>query len=289
MKPLLGGTLALVLALSLAETQDDGQNRRATPAQQYQAILKEYQVAASGRGSSDDDRRKSIARVDRLRNSLARRFLELAEKYPTDPIAVDALIQAVWMVNHNSYPAGGKDSPRGKALTLLLRKHVRSEKLGPICLRISSGFREEYETFLRTVLEKNPHKNARALACLALAQFLKDRLQRLDRLKEQPELAREHEKLFGKDYLAALRRQDRVKGAREVETLFEQAGKKYGDEKIPYDGTVGEKARAELFEFRHLLVGKMAPDIEGEDQDGKKFKLSDYRGKVVLLDFWNQF
>jgi cytochrome oxidase Cu insertion factor (SCO1/SenC/PrrC family) len=51
-------------------------------------------------------------------------------------------------------------------------------------------------------------------------------------------------------------------------------------------GTVGEKARAELFQIRHLSVGKEAPDIEGEDQDGKRFKLSDYKGKVVLLDFW---
>jgi peroxiredoxin len=35
-----------------------------------------------------------------------------------------------------------------------------------------------------------------------------------------------------------------------------------------------------------LAVGKEAPEIEGEDQEGKKFKLSDYRGKVVLLDLW---
>jgi hypothetical protein len=33
-------------------------------------------------------------------------------------------------------------------------------------------------------------------------------------------------------------------------------------------------------------VGNLAHEIEGEDIDGKKFKLSDYRGKVVLLDFW---
>ena len=37
-----------------------------------------------------------------------------------------------------------------------------------------------------------------------------------------------------------------------------------------------------------LAVGTAAPDIEGEDSDGKTFKLSDYRGKVVLLDFWWQ-
>jgi cytochrome oxidase Cu insertion factor (SCO1/SenC/PrrC family) len=35
-----------------------------------------------------------------------------------------------------------------------------------------------------------------------------------------------------------------------------------------------------------LEVGNLAPEIQGEDIDGKKFKLTDYRGKVVLLDFW---
>jgi cytochrome oxidase Cu insertion factor (SCO1/SenC/PrrC family) len=33
-------------------------------------------------------------------------------------------------------------------------------------------------------------------------------------------------------------------------------------------------------------VKRPAPDIVGTDQDGKQLKLSDYRGKVVLLDFW---
>ena len=39
----------------------------------------------------------------------------------------------------------------------------------------------------------------------------------------------------------------------------------------------------------HLAVGKEAPDIEGVDQDGKTPKLSEYRGKVVLLDFWSEY
>jgi hypothetical protein len=37
------------------------------------------------------------------------------------------------------------------------------------------------------------------------------------------------------------------------------------------------------------LVGKPAPEIEGEDVDGARFKLSDYRGKVVMLDFWGHW
>jgi peroxiredoxin len=35
-----------------------------------------------------------------------------------------------------------------------------------------------------------------------------------------------------------------------------------------------------------LGKGNRAPDIDGEDLDGKPFRLSDYRGKVVLVDFW---
>ena len=38
-----------------------------------------------------------------------------------------------------------------------------------------------------------------------------------------------------------------------------------------------------------LEVGNRAPDILGEDIDGVKFKLSDYRGKVVMLDFWGDW
>ena len=32
-----------------------------------------------------------------------------------------------------------------------------------------------------------------------------------------------------------------------------------------------------------------APEIEGNDLDGVAFKLSDYRGKVVVLDFWGDW
>lgn len=38
-----------------------------------------------------------------------------------------------------------------------------------------------------------------------------------------------------------------------------------------------------------LEVGDTALEIDGEDIDGKKFKLSDYRGKVVVLDFWGHW
>ena len=63
----------------------------------------------------------------------------------------------------------------------------------------------------------------------------------------------------------------------------------YGEVKMPWGGPVGEQAKAELFSIRHLGVGKQSADIDGKDQDGKPFKLSDYRGKVVLLYFWSEY
>lgn len=43
-------------------------------------------------------------------------------------------------------------------------------------------------------------------------------------------------------------------------------------------------------ELRERLgVGAEAPDISGIDIDGKAFKLSDYRGKVIFLDFWGDW
>jgi cytochrome oxidase Cu insertion factor (SCO1/SenC/PrrC family) len=38
-----------------------------------------------------------------------------------------------------------------------------------------------------------------------------------------------------------------------------------------------------------LEIGKVAPDIEGVDLDQVPFRLSDYRGKVVVLDFWGDW
>jgi peroxiredoxin len=35
-----------------------------------------------------------------------------------------------------------------------------------------------------------------------------------------------------------------------------------------------------------LSIGRRAPDFTTKDVDGVEFKLSDYRGKVVVLDFW---
>jgi hypothetical protein len=52
------------------------------------------------------------------------------------------------------------------------------------------------------------------------------------------------------------------------------------------DADLLDEAKEALAEVQKLAIGTAAPEIDGIDVDGVKFKLSDYRGKVVLLDFW---
>jgi hypothetical protein len=289
MQRITWGILVLMLNLGLA-TEANGQDKPATPVEQYKALRKEAERAgSSGVSMTDAERLKFVGQAYKRRFTIAQKFVELAEKYPNDPIALDALMQAVWQVNGTPWPVElvGEDRARPKAFELMLRDHVRSDKLGPLCERIAYGFCKEYETFLRAVMEKNPHKEVQATAYLSLGRFLNTRLQRVDLCKEQADLAKEFAVLFGKEYLVELNRQDRGKVMHEIEATFEQAAQKFGDVKLHDGETVAERAKEQLYGIRYLSVGKEAPDIEGEDQDGKRFKLSEYRGKVVLLDFWS--
>ena len=108
--------------------------------------------------------KRTMREFDELCLTQAPKLVALAEKYPKDPIALDALIEAVWQGNTVPWPVElvGRDEARPRAFALLLRDHLASDRLGPLCERISYGLCAEYETFLRAVLEKNPHEAVRA-------------------------------------------------------------------------------------------------------------------------------
>ena len=147
---------------------------------------------------------------------------------------------------------GGKES--GEAIELLATNHVDDERLSVICERLRLSRLRAVPGFLETILEKSPHRNVQGLACYSLATQLK--------------------------MSAATKAR--------AEKLLERIVAEYAD--VPCrSGTLGAVVRAELFEARNLVVGKEAPDIVGKDLEGVEFKLSDYRGKVVVLDFWGNW
>src|SRR5262249_46109349 len=143
---------------------------------------------------------------------------------------------------------------------------MKPDRIAQLCQALSYSIDEVSETLLRTLLAKDSRREVQGLASLTLAQVLKRRLEMTPTMGE------------------ATASQVRT----ESEKLLRRASDQFGDVKLAAGGTVGDKARLELDDILHLAVSKVAPEIEGEDQDGKKFKLSDYRGKVVLLDFWHE-
>jgi hypothetical protein len=70
------------------------------------------------------------------------------------------------------------------------------------------------------------------------------------------------------------------KNATEAKAGFERLKKDFADS--PY----AARADAFLFEAENLQVGQVAPDFEAKDEMGVAWKLSDYRGKVTVIDFW---
>ena len=156
MNRVLYGILVLLLGLWAVVAEAQGLYEPATPAGQYQALAKEFNAEgyAFRQTTTDAERASVVARA----NKITLRLLDLAEKNPHDPIALDALVQVInqelWLENNSSHPGFGEDSPEVKAIAILLRDHVRSDKLGEATRRVQYGFRAECEKFLRTVLEK---------------------------------------------------------------------------------------------------------------------------------------
>jgi hypothetical protein len=76
----------------------------------------------------------------------------------------------------------------------------------------------------------------------------------------------------------------------ETQKLLESLRKLAADfpaAKVPrFNKTYQAWVAATIYTIEHLKLGEVAPDIEAPDLDGVAFKLSDYRGKVVMLDFW---
>jgi hypothetical protein len=268
MRRILAGTLALLLLAPLSarddKDKDKPKDQPATPAEQvksledeydkaYQEFLKAYQAA-----KTPEDKQKLISDKMPKAQDYAGRFLELARKNPKDPAAVKAL---VWVMTRSR---GGKEYDT--ALDILARDHLDDPSMLQVAQNLANGTSPAAEKLLRGLLEKNKSKEVQGWAAYSLASQLKNQAE-----------AR------GADKAAA------EKALKEAEQLFERVEKEYAE--IPYfrDSTLGKQANGSLFELRHLAIGKPVPEIEGEDLDGKKFKLSDYRGKVVLIDFWGNW
>jgi thiol-disulfide isomerase/thioredoxin len=289
-------TFAIAIAMMMDGT---GAGLKApTPDEQFQALRDAHQAAfdafatANREAKTPDDEAKVLKHPGRKPRAFAPAFMDLANKYPGSTAAEDAL---EWVTSHTFQTVLCEEAKRR-----LAHDFVRSSKLGP-----ALGFQGHYgdffegsERFFRKVLEENPDHGIQGLACYWLARHLMHKAEGVRGAKKNPNFGHfgkvdMYKDVYGADWADRLRRLDPEALEREAELLFERVAKYYAD--IPHNdkrrnpGPLGDAARAYLRAHRELAVGKPAPEIEGVDLDGQKFRLADYRGKVVVLDFGSHF
>jgi len=259
------------------------------PAEAYRVLLSDYQLAqkdfdAHGRLDKQIGGRQPKA-LELPRYEFAGRFLAFARRNAGGPWAVHALI---WVIMNSRESEPQTARTWRQAIALLERDHADDDALYPVVKHLEGNYTRSYPAvrFLRAVADKNPNAGVRGQACYSLAQILKLRAEIVRGLKgpDTAKVERGSNDSLGKDFIEQLKQDDPEKIDAEIVQLLERVRDEYAEYAHPR-GTLGEAATGELFEIRHLAVGKVAPATEGEDLEEKPFKLGDYRGRVVLLVF----
>jgi thiol-disulfide isomerase/thioredoxin len=199
------------------------------------------------------------------------RFLaavDLAKADPKSDVGFSAL-EWVLLIPRSYYLPAGKP-----AMELVAKHHAANPKVGKIIAKLGFYLPSERADshaaavdLIKQVAEKNPDRAARGQAAIAIAWQANGRF-----------AVAEFRNTPGLETLAA----QAEKAFEKVIADYADCPRLLGDEKR----TLGDMVKGDLFELRHLRLGKAAPDIVGEGVDGEKFKLSDHRGKVVVVVFW---
>jgi peroxiredoxin len=155
---------------------------------------------------------------------------------------------------------GGEVAPAYAAETKAIRDaveqhHLTSAKLTPMCFALTAGNDPGTLALLEKIIATNPDKKIQGVASLATAMVLKNS-------GDTPELM--------------ARRLTAIKKAIIDSADVEIAGT-----------SVSRIAADELYIIRYLTKGRVAPDLQGTDSAGRALTLSEQKGKIIVLMFWN--
>lgn len=196
------------------------------------------------------EKQKILQEYRELQSEQSERLLAIVDKHPDDK----ATLPALQMLINSQHSA--------KAMDLLKKHHIDNPAIGMLCLQLAMRDMPGGEALAKAVAEKGKSDDAKGMAYLGLGQML---------------LARSNRDNIADDERTRLRNEAK----KDLQKVIDH----YADVSA-FNRKAGDWAAAVLFEAEHLSVGLPAPDLAGEDLEGEHFKLSDYRGKVVFLDFW---
>jgi len=228
---------------------------------------------------------------------------KLAEGAPRSPAAHDALL---WILRHHMPMFDAREERGamvgramvGRAVDALIRDHLDFIGDNLAARNVSEAFNNgspmpapHVDRLYRALYERGRTREIRGRMGLALARHLKGLADLAESLDVRGDDAERRPEILMWDpaFIDRLRR-ERPKLDREAEAILERVKADYGDVNhvngtVPIEETLAVVADRELTDIRTLAVGQVAPEITGEDVDGRPMTLAEFRGKVVLLDF----
>lgn len=221
-------------------------------------LTKEYRQAA------DDEEQESVVVARReMEVEITNQVLGLTREREDENRNIRDL---VWYINRI------KGDARENVFDELISEYGGSDRLTRLTSELGRASRpsEQNENWLRKLAQESSNERVLGNATFELANHL-------EKVRELAEFSND-------DYLSKRTGEELDE---EIESLLnrcrdEFAGVNRGKIKI------GKLAAAKLFAAR-IKVGKPAPEITGVDLDNVEFNLSDYRGKVVMIDFWGDW
>lgn len=271
----LGCLLFLVVSftfnIATVSAQDtDEKSERKNPSREIALSKSEFTkklsvLAKQFREAADDESKEEVIRNRReFEVTIIDKVIQLTRDRSESSRDIRDL---VWYINRV------KGDARNKVYSELTSLHLNSDRLSLLAQELGRDLSPTAQTegWLRELIEKSSSEKVKGIATFALATYLQN-------VNDKAQSDSENEYLSN-------RTAEQLDT--EIESLLTICQEKFAD--VSTDkSTLGELAKTRLLTSQ-IKVGKLAPDIQGKDLDDVEFKLSDYRGKVVVIDFWGDW
>lgn len=260
---------AMTLVLASVRADDEKKDDVKSPDDQWkelrQDFMKERTAVIRAVNAADKDKQEEMfyAKMGELLVSQLPKFMAFAKANAANDSGFNALM-FVFQNSGGEMPNKETAAKIGvfadESLKALLEQHEAKLVSRPAVLE---GAGDRGMRVLRALREKLKSGEGHVRVTASLANMLKMPTERADNDEKAAKAANQ---------------------ASEAEALFVEVIAKGAE--IPALNSLVTAAKANLAELQTLGIGKVMPELESKDLDDKPVKLSDLRGKVVVVDVW---
>ena len=272
-------------ALEATNQTNSHSSRPANVASRVASVIQEHELAARAYEQARHGGPKEQKSSAFPSAPCAIKLLAIIEENPEDPEIVRAIN---WILAN-----ARNDEQHRCVIEFLNNDFFESEHIAEVLPVLIHGYPDQSSlNLVQRLSQHSPHERVKAVATMA-SVMAHQTMVRFVRFLNKPKWTERMKSFIDattlRHYQTAVDRKFDFEST--LQQLIDQSGEfTFGPsvEGQPSE-TIHEMASDMLFSIQHLKVGKPAPNITGTDLDGVAFSLDDYRGKIVMLDFWGDW